>query len=173
METSLSSARPKGKKLCGPGRLLFWPAVILMLGAVLVWQQASAAVLVVRDMKTHRVLEIGPISEGDSFELRFIHSVDLLPVRDFFAYRDGGLVLCQTRCLSFGAGLGYTGQGELKSHQGWNVIENMDRRVGALPLRVGAVADHTIIYGGEAYRLNRYFAPKSLVKIGVEQKWRF
>ncbi|GBF34741.1 DUF1850 domain-containing protein [Desulfocucumis palustris] len=148
-------------------------AVILIVTAVLARGMLSRTVLVVRDAKTGQSLEIGPVDQGESFELHYIHSVDKLPVRDFFLCRNGGLVLEQTRCLSFGAGLGYAGQGELKGEKGWNIIDNMDRKVGTLPLRVGTIADHKIIYRGREFHLAQFFAPKSLVLIGVEHRWRF
>jgi len=157
-------------KISGPGRLLFLLAAVLIAAAVIAWGAVSRDMLVVRDAKTGQTLEIGPISEGETFELDFIHSVDKLPVQDFFVCRNGALILEQTRCLSFGAGLGYAGQGELKGENGWNIIDNMDRQVGTLPLRVGTVADHTIVYRGEKFHLVRYFAPKSLVMVGVEHK---
>jgi len=173
MNYALQSARPGGKKFFGPGRHLFLSAAVLIILAVIVWGATNRDVLVVRDTETGQTLEIGPMSRGETFELQFIHSVDLLPVQDFFVYRDEGLVLEQTRCLSFGAGLGYVGQGELKGEDGWNIIDNMDRQVGTLPLRVGTIADHRIIYRDKEFRLARYFAPKSLVMVGVEHKWRF
>ncbi|WP_165792164.1 DUF1850 domain-containing protein [Desulfocucumis palustris] len=147
--------------------------MILIVTAVLARGMLSRTVLVVRDAKTGQSLEIGPVDQGESFELHYIHSVDKLPVRDFFLCRNGGLVLEQTRCLSFGAGLGYAGQGELKGEKGWNIIDNMDRKVGTLPLRVGTIADHKIIYRGREFHLAQFFAPKSLVLIGVEHRWRF
>lgn len=162
-------ARLRGK-ISGPGRLLFLLAAVLIAAAVLAGGAFNRDLLVVRDAKTGQTLEIGPISEGETFELDFIHSVDKLPVQDLFVCRNGTLVLERTRCLSFGAGLGYTGQGELKGENGWNIIDHMDRRVGTLPLRVGTIADHTIAYRGEEFHLARYFAPKSLVLVGVEHR---
>lgn len=173
MNNELQSARPLEKRFSGPGRPFFLFAAVLIVIAVIAWGAANRDVLVVRNPKTGQTLEIGPMSEGETFELHFMHSVDKLPVQDFFVYRNGALVLEQTRCLSFGAGLGYAGQGELKGENGWNIIDNMDRQVGTLPLRVGTIADHRIIYRGEEFRLARYFAPKSLVLIGVEREWRF
>ncbi|HBX23454.1 MAG TPA: hypothetical protein DEF34_07490 [Desulfotomaculum sp.] len=173
MNNALQSARPIEKKFSGPGRPFFLFAAILIIIAFIAWGAANRDVLVVRDSKTGHTLEIGPISEGETFELHFMHSVDHLPVQDLLVYRNEGLVLDQTRCLSFGAGLGYTGQGKLKGENGWNIIDNMNRQVGTLPLRVGTIANHRIIYRGEEFRLAQYFAPKSLVLIGVEHKWRF
>jgi len=172
MNNALQSARPTAKKFSGPGRPLFLLAAALIMIACIAWGVANRDVLVVRDAKTGQVLEIGPMAEGETFELHFMHSVDKLPVQDFFVYRNETLILDRTRCLSFGAGLGYAGQGELKGENGWNIIDNMDRQVGTLPLRVGTIANHRIIYRGEEFRLARYFAPKSLVLIGVEHKWR-
>lgn len=170
MKFIISFARPRTKGCFGPGRLLLSLVVVALIFAALAWAAKDQTLLVVRDIKTGKVLEIGPIAEGDSFELKYIHSVDKLPVHDYFAYQNGSLVLTQTRCLSFGAGLGYTGQGDLKGEDGWNVIENMDRKLGALPLRVGTIADHTIIFKGKEYLLRKYFAPQSLLSIEVKQQ---
>ncbi len=170
MYAKLQYVRSRG--FPGPGRLFFLLAAVLIVAAFLAGGVFSRDLLVVRDVKTGQTLEIGPILEGETFELDFIHSVDKLPVRDLFICRNGALVLEQTRCLSFGAGLGYAGQGELKGENGWNIIDDMNRQVGTLPLRVGTVAEHTIVYRGEEFRLARYFAPQSLVLIEVEHKRR-
>lgn len=173
MKFSVSRARPAAKGRFRPGLLLLFLVVVIIAVAAHAWVAANRTVLVARDIKTGKVLEIGSISEGDAFELRFIHSVDILPVRDYFVYQNGSLVLTQTRCLSFGAGLGYTGQGNLKGEDGWNVIDNMNRKVGTLPLRVGTIADHTIVFKGKEFILKKYFTPQSLLLIGVEHKQRF
>jgi hypothetical protein len=172
MKFSVCCARPEAKGFFLPGAPLFFVVAVIIAVAGLIWAVADHTVLVARDTKTGKVLEIGSISEGDTFELRFIHSVDILPVRDFFLYHNGCLFLTQTRCLSFGAGLGYTGQGDLKGEDGWNVIDNMNRRVVTLPLRLGSIADHTIIFKGKELSLKKYYAPQSLLQIGVEHKWR-
>ncbi|MEW6424340.1 MAG: DUF1850 domain-containing protein [Bacillota bacterium] len=148
----------------GPGFLL---ALAILLGGA--WLAGCQHVLVVREADTHRRLLVGFLAPGEKFAMRFIHSVDRLPVYDEFRFLDGTLVLTGTRCLSFGAGLGYTGEGVLTGENGWDVIAGMHRRVGALPLRVGTVADHTIIYRGREVHLNRYFRGQTLVHLEVKR----
>jgi hypothetical protein len=123
--------------------------------------------LIVRDSETGKRLYLGKISPGEKFELHYIHSVEHLPVQDLFVYKKEGLVLEQTRCINFGAGLGYAGQGVLREEGKWSVIDKMNRKVGVLPLRVGTIADHTIVCRGTRYRLAEYFPTKSLVYIEV------
>ncbi|SFH05873.1 hypothetical protein SAMN05660649_03662 [Desulfotomaculum arcticum] len=147
--------------------------LLVIAAAILIGTAAYRPTLVVRDAESGKELVLGSISEGDAFDLDFIHSVDILPVQDHFVYKNKELYLMQTKCLSFGAGLGYMGQGTLQEKGKWSEIDNMNRRVGALPLRVGTIADHTIVYKGRKYRLSDYFTPKSLVKVGVERKRNF
>jgi len=156
-------ARLAGKSFPGPALIAVTVLVLLVAAGLFLMKP----VLIVRDVQTGKVIKIGPISEGESFELRFIHSVDILPVHDVFVCRGGQLVLEQTRCLSFGAGLGYAGQGVMRGEGKWNVIDKMHRQVGSLPLRVGTIADHTIVYRGEEYHLADYFPPQSLVRVEV------
>lgn len=162
----MSWIRSALKTIPGPALLSFL-IISVLITYFLVGFIFQRPTLIVRDAKTGETLEIGRISEGDSFELHFIHSVDILPVHDVFKYQNGELVLSQTRCLSFGAGLGYAGQGVMRGEGKWNIIDNMDREVGALPLRVGTIADHTIVYRGTQYHLDKYFTPQSLVYLEV------
>ena len=169
-------ARLAGEKVARsgpPGFVLIGVALLVIVAAALSGAAAYRPTLVVWDTKTGKELVLGAISEGEAFELNFIHSVDILPVQDHFVYKNGELYLMQTKCLSFGAGLGYMGQGVLREKGKWSEIDNMNRPVGILPLRVGTIADHTIVYKGNKYHLAKYFVPKSLVRIGVKRKWNF
>jgi len=53
------------------------------------------------------------VKEGEWFQIRYTHSVDHLPVIETYQVRQGSLVLDKVSWISFGAGLDYTGQGEL------------------------------------------------------------
>lgn len=111
-----------------------------------------------------------PLLDGEKFQIHYTHSVDGLPVRETFRAEQGQLVLDGVHWMSFGAGLGYMGQGDIRVEAEWIIIENMNRRVGELLLRVGTVADHRLVYRGEEYPLRDYVEGMELLRLSVTQQ---
>ncbi|MCL6448551.1 MAG: DUF1850 domain-containing protein [Armatimonadetes bacterium] len=151
---------------------VFSPVLPLILGVlavlllVLGWA-GRQHLLLIREAEHSRGLLVGFLAPGEGFQLRYIHSVDRLPVYDEFRFLDGELVLTGARCFCFGAGLGYTGEGVLRGENGWDVIDGMHRPADSLPLRVGTVADHTLLYRRREIHLNRSFRGQTLVHLEV------
>ncbi|NHM27375.1 DUF1850 domain-containing protein [Desulfofundulus sp. TPOSR] len=151
-----------------PGLFLIFVLLVPVL-ILLGYHMASRPhVLLVREVNSGRELRVGYLNQGEKFEIRYIHSVDRLPVYEEFQLINGELVLTGTRFLSFGAGLGYTGEGLLRGEGKWNIIEGMYRRVDSLPLRVGTIADHTLLYRGREIHLGDHFDGQALVRIEVK-----
>lgn len=158
----------KGKAPLKQGLFLFL-VVILTLSTVYFWQVSTSLEysLTMVNMKTGQMIMKVPVLEGESFQIHYIHSVDRLPVQETFKVNQGNLVLDQVRWMSFGAGLGYMGQGELKVEGEWIIIEKMNRRLDSLPLRVGTIADHCLVYRGEEYPLRNYVEGMDLVQFAI------
>lgn len=114
-------------------------------------------------------LTVFPLRRGETFSIRFVHSIDGLPIIE--RYRLDGLQLVQTetRLLSFGVGTGYIdGEGVLSEDGDWVVIENMERPIGRLRQRVGVAAvDHTILWRGKALPLSQNFPGKLFIIEGT------
>jgi hypothetical protein len=109
-----------------------------------------------------------PMQAGDRFTIRYIHSVDLLPVyEDFQVLEAGAFMLLQTRQHTLGAGLG-DWQGELKLEDGLQVIKNINKVFYELPLFVGRIADHTVLFDGTETPLTRVFAGGERVVVRIE-----
>lgn len=102
----------------------------------------------------------GYLPTGDGFTLRFVHSVDRLPVEDTYQVRDGSLVLTSTRLIQFGAGMGQVSDAGVGRADGpWWRIDELDRPVGDLTVRVGSASvDHRLRHRGGELALSRCWA---------------
>lgn len=143
---------------------LGWAGAVLGLvaGAVLAGAAPWAA-LVVR-VEGVQVLAL-PVAMDERVGLRFIHSVDGLPVEDWYEVRRGGLVQVETRLLSFGTGMGHIpGQGRAVEDGAWLRVTGLERPIGTLHLRVGdPEVDHRLLYRQAEIRLSPQWAGKALV----------
>ena len=111
-----------------------------------------------------------PLRPGEEVALRFIHSVDGLPVEDrYAATRDRGLVQTETRLLSFGAGTGLIpGQGTPVLDGPWLRVVGMNRPIGRLALRVGSArVGHTLLHRGCGIPLSERWPGQRLVMEAV------
>lgn len=148
---------------------LAWAGAVLglMAGAALAVSAPQAA-LVVR-MEGVQVLAL-PVAMDERIGLRFIHSVDGLPVEDWYEVRPEGLVQVETRFLSFGTGMGHIpGQGRAVEDGVWLRVIGLERPIGTLHLRVGdPEVDHRLLYRQTEIRLSPHWAGKALV-LGVER----
>ncbi len=111
-----------------------------------------------------------PVEAGDLFTIKYTHSVDILPVyEDFQVAAAGEFILLQTRQHAFGAGLG-DWQGEVKFEDGLQVIKNIDKSFSELHLRVGRVANHTMLIGGTETPLSQVFQGGDLVVVRIDDR---
>lgn len=106
-----------------------------------------------------------PLRRDEVFSIRFIHSVDLLPIVEQYRRHRNGIVQTETRLLSFGAGTGHIeGQGTVTEDGPWTVIADLDRPIGRLRQRVGSEAvDHTLIWRGHSWSLSKSFPGEVLI----------
>jgi len=117
--------------------------------------------LVVCDYTTGKVIVDFPIRCGDSFVMRYIHSVDHTPIFEQFRLDpEKGLVLEKTWFTMFSAGLGHwPGHGHLNQEGAWIMISDIERPIGNFILRIGALSvGHTIIYHDREINLSRLAA---------------
>jgi len=112
-----------------------------------------------------------PIEPGESFTMRYIHSVDVSPVYEvFYADEKKGIMIKETFFKMFGAGMGHwPGRGTIVEQNGWIFIKDMDIAIGEFYLRIGAPSvDHTILIKGQEIHLSRMI-PGSRVRIYIKQ----
>lgn len=114
------------------------------------------------------------LAEDPLWHLAWRHSVTGILVRDFYAWRDGRLVLTGSHTPAYDAGLGHIpGRGRTRSDgSGGYWILDIDEPVpgDAYWLRVGpAAVAHTIVHGSRRVNLST-LAAGSRVRIAVERR---
>ncbi|MCD6269123.1 MAG: DUF1850 domain-containing protein [Deltaproteobacteria bacterium] len=143
---------------------LWVPGLLLLLFVWLAPQRAGAlsqkstTQLVVSNFSTAEIIAILPVSAGEKFTIRYIHSVDKTPIfEEFRLDLKQGLVLEKTWFTMFGAGLGHwPGHGDLSQDKEWITIDNIEQPLGSFILRIGALSvGHTIIYHNREINLSR------------------
>lgn len=144
---------------------VFYSVLCIAADALGIEAQEKDKELVIRDARSSEVVWSGELDEGESFSIRYIHSVDKLPVHEFYTNEDGELILTGIKVIDFGAGLDYVGEGDLRMEGKWTYIDNLQRKIDSLPLRVGSIADHTLIYRGKEVYLRNHFPVFTLVRI--------
>lgn len=124
--------------------------------------------------KTREVLLDLPVTPGDPFSLRYIHSSDKTPVHDtFLIEKEGQLVLIEEAFLWYGAGL------ESQKHDGMEIVYDgqwtrvrLRRSFPELNIRVGRVANQILEFRNRSVPLNALVEPGENLHLSVITKWR-
>jgi hypothetical protein len=131
--------------------------VVILMAPATGWPGATP-VLLVRDHQSKEIIMKTPLAYGQSFAIRYIHSVDHSPVFEVFKAKKGqGLVLKETYFRMFGAGMGHwEGHGKIVQEGQWIKIKDINQPLGSFILRVGSrgVA-HTILMGDKEWNLSQ------------------
>lgn len=154
----------------GPGSFLprpkrmrkgFWVPALWLLISFFSFSPSAAGQeghLLVRNTASEEILFRFPVSQGQRFTIRYIHSVDLSPVwEDFSAWAQAGIVLERTCFFMFGAGMGHwEGRGRITGDENGRIcIEEMHQPLGSFLLRVGLPGvDHTLMIGEHKIHLS-------------------
>ena len=127
--------------------------------------------LVIRPVEGGKPLFQIPVEPGDRFTLRYIHSVDLVPVWEVHSIgMEGDIYIEEERFEMFGAGMGHwEGHGILTKRGRYLVIEDIHRNLGSFVLRVGSEnGGHTILLDDRRLDLFRVAAGRA-VSVAAEQ----
>lgn len=99
--------------------------------------------LVIESSRDSEKRIILPLQKDDEFIIKYTHSVDRVPVYEYYRIdEEGNLVLEMMENSTFGAGLGDQ-MGELHLINGRQVVK-LNLVQESLPLRLGPIANHTV-----------------------------
>ncbi len=86
--------------------------------------------------------------EEQCFGIRFIHSVAKSPVEDWYCIHEADLYLEKTIYEDFGAGLPHNADPGQRMHfeKGKIVIDGFHRKLPEFTVRVGRIAEHTLLF---------------------------
>lgn len=122
-------------------------AVALVVGFLL-WPLMPALEIV--DGRSGRVAFCERVQSGEELVLTFVHSVNRRPVYDTLRVMDDHLLIVKSRFDAFGAGMpeASTQDGTLRvAEDGW-LEWTVNRAVPEVTVRVGRVAEHTLVIKG-------------------------
>ena len=110
-----------------------------------------------------------PTKPGDTFSLRFIHSVHKTPVWENFAVTGAdGLILTSTEYQSYGVGMpSLPTEGVFTQLDDRFILTNLNRSFSQIPVRVGPEAKLSLVHHGQEYPIYEWFDPGTLVVIGT------
>lgn len=118
----------------------------------------------------HQIVWSRPISNGETFTLRFTHSVERTEVDEVFRAEGDSILVDSSIYRSFGAGLPDQPPpgAKMTLKDGKLIISHIDQRLPFIDVRIGQViANHQLIYRGKSYPLKEIAPPGSAVRIGV------
>lgn len=149
-------------------KLLFLTIIFSILACiVLYWWLTPLSIVVKTESGTCLTL---PVKPGETFSLRFIHSVHKTPVWENFIVKDTDtLLLTSTEYQSYGVGMpSLPSEGVFTQLGDRFSLSNLNRQFRQIPVRVGPEAQLTLVYHEQEYPVYEYFAPGTLVTIGAE-----
>ncbi|MCL1981739.1 MAG: DUF1850 domain-containing protein [Clostridiales bacterium] len=98
-----------------------------------------------------KLLFAWPIRPGETFEVSFLHSLNLSPVTDVIEWTGSCLVVRKSVFATFGAGIPIPADGigtELKSVGGHYELTGIDKQMESIPVMTQEVPNHRVAFGG-------------------------
>lgn len=129
--------------------------------------------LVFEYQNTGKVLAYIPISEEDTFKIKYTHSIHLSDVVESFKLDNNGQIhLYELVYEDFAIGMPENASdGEVfEQKDGKYYIKNIKQVFPQIDMRIGEVrANHTIIFQDKEYPLTRFIEPGTWVRIKIEK----
>ena len=153
------------------GYFIVFTALLILVSATKV-RPGDTPALLVFDPCNREIILRAPLAYGQSFTIRYIHSVDRSPVFEVFEAKKGvGLVLRETYFRMFGAGMGHwEGHGIIVQEDQWMKIKDINRSLGSFVLRVGSKeVAHTILMDEKEWNLSQRASGRRVVVMISEE----
>lgn len=150
---------------------------LLFLAGILVLCVALLTLPIVRRLAVSRAdtgafLAALSVSQGETVQIGFIHSVNLSPVRDTYEVLGDELILRSTFFRSYGAGIPILddglGTGFRSTPEGFE-ITGIDLPRTVIPILLQTVPDHTLYYRETPIRLLELAGSGNLIHIGIRR----
>lgn len=149
-------------------QLFFITAIFsVLICIVLYWWLTPLTIIVKTESGTYLTL---PTRPGDTFSLKFIHSVHKTPVwENFIVTGVDGLTLTSTEYRSYGVGMpSLPSEGVFTQLGDRFILTNLNRSFRQIPVRVGPEAQLSLVHHGQEYPLYEWFEPGTLVIVGTD-----
>jgi len=129
--------------------VIFLLAFIILFNFLIYTFAVTEGILEIIDYSTKKIIFSRRVAPGDNFSTLYIHSVEKTPVKEIFVidnqYR---IILSETQVSSSGAGLPSQifGEEEFLLEDGSFIINNINRFLPFIPLKVGKNSHNTFFF---------------------------
>lgn len=149
--------------------------LILSLGAlfsILLFAPIFSKRLVVSNERTHAVLTTLPVETGETFQLRYTHSVNLSDVTDTIEWTGEQLVCRSTLFTAFGAGIPVLADGVgtafTQTDKGF-LITGIDKPEARILIMLQTVPNHRLLWRGQELPLLARYGSGTLLRLEVRR----
>lgn len=138
----------------------------ILICIVLYWWLTPLTIIVKTESGTCLTL---PTRPGDTFSLRFTHSVHKTPVWENFVVTGvNALTLTSTEYRSYGVGMpSLPSEGVFTQLGDRFILTNLNRPFSQIPVRVGPEAQLSLVHNGQEYPIYKWLEPGTLVVVST------
>lgn len=149
--------------------LLFFIGILLCIGLCLLplWPR-----FVIENARTQRVLRVMPIEDGETFQLRFTHSLNLSDVTDTIEWTGQELICRSTLFTTYGAGIPDLPDGIGKSFSVTKdgfVLSGIDKPEKEIRVLLQTVPNHRLTYRNQTVSLLDLYGSGTLLSLCVHR----
>lgn len=124
----------------------------------------------ITDIKTGKLVYSRSIRQTQSFYTTFIHSVNRVPVYEYYKIVDNKFVVYKTTFYSYGAGMPeYNPEHHVTIKDGMVSIDNLNTVLEDFAIFVGTVANHKIVFQDKEYSLSQFTNPGNDLKFEIKR----
>lgn len=124
----------------------------------------------ITDIKTGKLVYSRSIKHTQNFYTSFIHSVNRVPVYEYYKIVDNKFVIYKTSFYSYGAGMPeYNPEHHVTIANGIITIDNLNIILDKFAIFVGTVANHKVIFEDNEYNLSQFTMPGNDLKFEVKR----
>jgi len=146
------------------------PSIILFV-AIAIFFMPMFDMITITEAESGRIVFISWKLENKEFYTSFIHSVNRMPVYDYYRILDNHFVLYKTSFYSYGAGMpdfeDYKQKPVLKD--GMVHIDNLNIEMDSFSVFVGRVANHSLYMDNKVYKLSDFIEPGKTARFRIQK----
>lgn len=126
-------------------------------------------VLLLEDVKNHKIIFVKKVYVGNEFTMRWMHSVELQPWEEIFRIdKDYNIILDRTRFKSFGAGVPDYAGNKSEVKDGYVIFSGINKTINDLQYGVSDFAKHTFYFKDKEFKLYKHVEDGNPIKIYIE-----
>lgn len=163
--TSGSSNRKRTARITGAVAIALVLMISLVFGAF-----STSQVLVIEHGEHGEQLESYSVTDGDQFEIQYVHSFEKTPIHQRYEVNETAIVQVEERYKYYASGTDHTH--ETYQDGNWTVAP-LEEGHESFTIRVAGSTEQNLVIDGAEIPLDSYAEPGEPIKISVDERNRF